>query len=228
MMGAPTETAPSRRRRRVTASLLTGLVVALLVFVFGLLAKLALDGGTRDLDDGLLHGAQALRERLPWLADVMRDLSGIGSAVTLTLVTLGACGYLMLIGRRVTAGVVAASTVCAIVVVELLKAGFGRLRPDSAFAHFTQSGLSFPSGHSSMSAVVFLTLGALLARAHARRIERVYIMAAAFLLAALIGLSRVALGVHWLTDVIGGWTFGAAWAIVWLLVDERLDPVEPT
>jgi undecaprenyl-diphosphatase len=218
----------ARRRRGITSSLLVLLGVALLVSVFLLLAKLALDGGTRDLDVALLRGAQALRTELPWLADVMRDLSGMGSAVSLTLVTLGACGYLLLIGRRVTAGLLAASTGCAIATVELLKAGFGRMRPDSAFAHFTQSGLSFPSGHSSMSAVVFLTLAVLLARAHALRPERAYIMCAAFLLAGLIGLSRVALGVHWLTDVIGGWTFGAAWAIVWLLIDERLDPVEAT
>ena len=122
-----------------------------------------------------------------------------------------------------TAAIVAVSIGTAAASVELMKTGFGRLRPDASFAQFAATGLSFPSGHSSMSAVVFLTLGVLLARTHARRSERFYILGVAALLTLLVGVSRAALGVHWATDVIGGWAFGTAWATGWLLIASRLE-----
>jgi undecaprenyl-diphosphatase len=69
-----------------------------------------------------------------------------------------------------------------------------------------------------MSAIAFLTMGALIAATRRRTRERIYILLVAGLLTLLVGISRVALGVHWATDVMGGWAFGAAWAVVWLLV----------
>ncbi|MEZ5701041.1 MAG: phosphatase PAP2 family protein [Burkholderiaceae bacterium] len=89
-------------------------------------------------------------------------------------------------------------------------------------AELTATGLSFPSGHTSMSAIVFLTIGALIAVTHQRAGERAYIVLAACLLTVLVGVSRIALGVHWTTDVIGGWAFGSAWAVVWLQVARML------
>ena len=100
----------------------------------------------------------------------------------------------------------------------LLKAGFARVRPDVAFAQLVADGPSFPSGHSSMSAVVFLTLGALVARMHRRRRERAYVMGFAIVLTLLVGISRAVMGVHWATDVVGGWALGVAWATACLLV----------
>jgi undecaprenyl-diphosphatase len=94
----------------------------------------------------------------------------------------------------------------------LFKAGFARVRPDAQFAQFVADGASYPSGHSSMAAVVYLTLGALIARMHRRRIEKAYILGAAASLALLVGISRAAMGVHWATDVAGGWALGIAWA----------------
>ena len=69
-----------------------------------------------------------------------------------------------------------------------------------------------------MAAIVFLTLGTLIASTRTRLRERSYILAAAALLALLVGVSRVMLGVHWATDVLGGWAFGAGWAMAWLLL----------
>jgi undecaprenyl-diphosphatase len=69
-----------------------------------------------------------------------------------------------------------------------------------------------------LSAVTYLTLGALLARLQVRRREKYYFLAISLILTALVGLSRVYLGVHWPTDVLAGWSVGAAWAMfVWLL-----------
>jgi undecaprenyl-diphosphatase len=78
--------------------------------------------------------------------------------------------------------------------------------------------MSFPSGHAAMSATVFLTVGALLASTRQRRSERAYILVCSMALSMLVGVSRVVLGAHWATDVLGGWTFGCAWATTWLLV----------
>ncbi len=69
-----------------------------------------------------------------------------------------------------------------------------------------------------MSALVFLTIGAVIANKRGQLSEKIYILAAAGFMSFLVGLSRIGLGVHWATDVVGGWSFGAAWAILWLVI----------
>jgi undecaprenyl-diphosphatase len=77
---------------------------------------------------------------------------------------------------------------------------------------------SFPSGHSMLSAVVFLTLGGLLARYTIQKRLKVYVLALSILATLLVGCSRVYLGVHWPTDVLAGWTAGSSWALFcWLI-----------
>jgi undecaprenyl-diphosphatase len=112
----------------------------------------------------------------------------------------------------------------------LLKIGFARPRPDfvaSAVRVFTAS---FPSGHATMSAITYLTLGGLLARIHPALRIRTYFMSLAALLTVLVGLSRIYLGVHYPTDVLAGWCIGASWAMgSWVLMIrlQRQGRVEP-
>ena len=73
-----------------------------------------------------------------------------------------------------------------------------------------------------LSAITYLTLGALLARSHQRRALKVYFLLLAVLLTLMVGVSRVYLGVHWPTDVLAGWTAGAVWALLCWLVARRL------
>lgn len=77
---------------------------------------------------------------------------------------------------------------------------------------------SFPSGHAASSMIFYLTLALALAPRRWRRVAAV----AAILLSLLVGLSRVMLGVHWPSDVVGGWSFGLLWVLVTLRRAERL------
>jgi len=196
----------------------TGAIAALFLHLGSEVAE----GETRVFDEYVLVGAKAARSAHPWITEVMRDLSGMGGTVTLLLATIAACGYLALTGSGKRAVIVALSIAGAEIAVESFKAVFERTRPDVVMAEFAVRGLSFPSGHSSMSAVVFLTLGALIAYGHVRPLLRWYIMGVAVAATVLVGLSRAALGVHWATDVLGGWAFGAAWAAATLLLVARL------
>ena len=86
----------------------------------------------------------------------------------------------------------------------------GRERPDVTLHLVTVHSPSFPSGHAMLSAVVYLTLGALLAQVVPRRADKMYFIIVAFVLTLLVGLSRVYLGVHYPTDVLAGWSVGLA------------------
>jgi undecaprenyl-diphosphatase len=206
------------RIRTLPLPLRTGLAVALLTWVFFQLGGDMAEGETRAFDVAILHAMQVLRQRNPWVVAVLRDLSGLGSTAVLAGCTAITVGYLALVSARRRAGFVAIAVTTGAVGISVLKASFERVRPDAADAALAAPGMSFPSGHAGMSALVFLTLGALLARHRRRAVERAYIVAVATGMTLLVGLSRVALGVHWATDVLAGWAYGVAWALLWLLL----------
>jgi undecaprenyl-diphosphatase len=82
--------------------------------------------------------------------------------------------------------------------------------------------MSFPSGHSANSAIVYLTLATLLTQAIRGAALRRYVVGAAIALVFAIGVSRVYLGVHWPSDVLAGWSFGALWALGWWAIGARI------
>jgi undecaprenyl-diphosphatase len=210
------------RGRQAHLPLWGGLAAALLAWFFLYIGAEMLEGETRVVDMLLLRAAQSLRARQPWVAVVMRDFSAFGSAAVLTMFTSVTVGYLVLVRARALALLVASAVITGSIAVALLKVGFSRARPAAEFAELVAPGLSFPSGQAGNAAIVFLTLGALLASTRSRAIERTYVCGIAVLITALVGLSRIALGVHWASDVLAGWAFGSAWALVWLLLARRL------
>nr|WP_295785284.1 phosphatase PAP2 family protein [Rhodoferax sp.] len=197
--------------------LLIAVSALLLVYAFLRLASEVGEGETGHFDHAILLAAQSARASHAWVAEVMRDLSGLGSAVALSLVTVSTVAYLALLRKLRTALLLACAVLSGTLLVSLFKANFGRPRPEARYAELAIAGWSFPSGHASMSAVVFLTLGALIASARTNRFERRFILLIAAMLTFLVGMSRVVLGVHYATDVLGGWIFGTSWAIAWLL-----------
>lgn len=149
-----------------------------------------------------------------WLPEVGRDVTALGSATVLIMVTAASAGWLLMRGRGHTAIFVAASTTGSYAINWILKAAFERGRPTVVPHLAEQFSLSFPSGHSMVGAATYLTLGALLAQTVASRREQAFFFAIAVLLSTSIGVSRVYLGVHYPTDVLAGWAAGAAWAIL--------------
>lgn len=148
-----------------------------------------------------------------WFEAAVVDLTALGGYAVLTLVTLCAIGFLAVRKNYGRAALLLAATIGGALLSEGLKLGIARPRPDLVAHIVDTSSMSFPSGHAMLSAVTYLTLGALLARTQARADLRAYILGVAIALTLLIGLSRIYLGVHWPTDVLGGWVIGAAWAL---------------
>jgi undecaprenyl-diphosphatase len=132
----------------------------------------------------------------------------------LFLFTLAVSGFLLLGRKYRTLVLVLLATVGGAGMNSLLKQLFSRPRP-SVVPHLTEvMTQSFPSGHAMLSATVYLTLGGLLAQLAERRRLKAYILAVAVLMPFLVGLTRVYLGVHYPTDVLGGWVAGLAWALL--------------
>jgi undecaprenyl-diphosphatase len=151
-----------------------------------------------------------------WLFEAARDVTSLGSYAVLTILLGLVVVYLLLARKRFQAIYLMAAVVSGVLVSNALKIGFNRPRPsfDNSPEVFTAS---FPSGHATMSAVVFLTLGAILATHEPQRRMRILFLAAAVALTLLVGASRIYLGVHYPTDVLAGWCLGTAWALLWSL-----------
>ena len=157
----------------------------------------------------------------PWVHEMVRDVTALGSFALLGLIVLAVCSYLVLARMRAEALLIIGSVLGGTVLSTVLKMGYDRPRPDlvSMSHQFTAS---FPSGHAMLSAVTFLTLGAVLARLAPTRPLRIFAIAAALVITLLIGLGRIYMGVHFPSDVLAGWCLGAAWALFCSTIAARL------
>jgi len=202
--------------------------ILLLLAVFALLLDTVLDGDVVRLDSAMLT----------WLRDatdlsrprggsaitaVFTEITHLGGTVTLTLATLAVVGLLLFERKHRAASLVVMSVVGGTLISTLMKLGVDRPRPDLVPHLVEVTSPSFPSGHAMLSAVVYLTLGAMLAQFEfSRPATRVYVVVASVALTLAIGFSRIFLGVHWPSDVLAGWCLGGAWAIACLLVARAL------
>jgi undecaprenyl-diphosphatase len=205
--------------------LLAAIIVAGGLYGFVEMAEIARDAQPHSLDETILlafrvAGDPATPIGPPWMPEAVRDLTSLGSASVLVAITLAAIGYMLLSGRVGAAAFTAVSVAGGQVLSSLLKLGIDRPRPDLVPHLADVFTLSFPSGHAMLSAVTYLTLGALAARAAPNRAIRVYVIALAVIATVIVGASRVYLGVHWPSDVLAGWCAGAAWAMLCWLVSQ--------
>ena len=212
------------KRDREELLLLIGLlVVVAITFVVLNLAGEVLEGDTQYFDERILASLRKADDpSVPvgprWLSIAAEDITALGSATVLGLTVVVVVGFLVLKGLFRNAAFVLVASAGGWLLNDLLKAIFARPRP-SVVPHLREVfTLSFPSGHALTSAVVFLTLGALLMHVAERPIVKFYCLAVAVAATMLIGATRVYLGVHYPTDVLAGWMFGTSWALLcWLL-----------
>jgi undecaprenyl-diphosphatase len=207
---------------REAVVLLAALGIVLSLTVFVKTAGEMLEGDLREFDDGILRMMRSPDDHsVPigptWLVQAAIDVTALGGTTVLALFLTIVVGYLALEHRYDAILLVVVATAGGGLLGEGMKWWFARARP-AIVPHLVNVGsASFPSGHSMLALVTYLTLGALLARFLPRRRSRTYCVAVSLVLALLVGLSRVYLGVHYPTDVLAGWSAGLAWALLcWL------------
>ncbi|HYE07313.1 MAG TPA: phosphatase PAP2 family protein [Planctomycetota bacterium] len=201
--------------------------LALALWLFIELADEVVEGQTHGLDERIIMAMRVPGDPSdpigpPWLEEIGRDCTALGGIAMLALVVAAVCGFLAIRGAWHAVVLCLGATIGGLGLSLLVKEAFSRPRPALVPHLSVIMTSSFPSGHSLMSAVVYLTLGALLARLAPGRRLKVYCIAVATLMTGMVGVSRVYLGVHWPTDVVAGWALGLVWAIVCWLVAKRL------
>ncbi|MFO0797522.1 MAG: phosphatase PAP2 family protein [Gemmataceae bacterium] len=209
--------------RRADAFVLAAVVLAAAgVWVFLAVAHNVAAGESLPFDERLMlamrePGDPADPVGPAWVEEGARDLTALGGYTVLTLLVASVLGYLVAGRHHPAALLVFAATAGGALLSLGLKEFFSRPRPQLV-PHLSYSlTSSFPSGHSMLAAVTYLTLGSLLARLVRSGWAKLYFAAVAAVLAGLVGASRVYLGVHYPTDVLAGWSAGLAWAVgCWL------------
>lgn len=186
-------------------ALLTSFGIALLVALW--LAMFLL--GTGDADLAVLRALYA-GDR-PMFTDAARLITFLGGWYFVTPLVAIVAVVVALRGRAWLGLVLFVGTLVGRLLAEFQKYEIGRLRPDENPHLVNVYSLSFPSGHSANSMMVYVTLALTLVEEPGRRLRW---LVAAFLLTFLIGLSRIMLGVHWPSDVLAGWSFGLIWAML--------------
>ena len=151
-----------------------------------------------------------------WFESITVDLSYLGSVTVVGAIALAAMGYFLLVRRRDLAILVFAAVSGTAIVTTLLKLAIARPGINLAMMRFETSTFSFPSGHAALSAAIYLTLAALIARGQSQQLVKYYVLGLACALTLIIGASRVFNTVHFPTDVLAGWSVGAAWTLVCL------------
>jgi undecaprenyl-diphosphatase len=212
----------SRLERHEITWLLVGLAACILLLVFLMLASEVMEGDTLAIDTKIVRALRSAGDPSrpigpAWMEGVLEDLTALGGPTVTWLVILSLTGYLLLQSSSRSALVVFVTAASGDLLNHAIKGVFSRARP-TVVPHLRDAfSTSFPSGHSMESAIVYLTLAAMVMRIVDGRVTKAYCFGLTLLVTFLVGVSRVFLGVHYPTDVIGGWIIGLFWAsLCWL------------
>jgi undecaprenyl-diphosphatase len=191
---------------------------------FSALAYEVRTGATQGLDESILRDLRRVDDPATpvgpaWVEDTARDVTALGGYSVLILLVTMVAGFLRLHGKRGEMRFLLISAISGYLVGMGLKEYFVRPRPTVVPQLELAYQSSFPSSHSMMSAIIYLTLGVLLTQFAGNLPRfRIYFLLCALLLTGLVGTSRVYLGVHYPTDVLAGWIAGLVWANLCALV----------
>lgn len=210
---------PRLRGVQVSPRLLVAVLLASLACYAAIAADVVHTGRLARLDTRIASWvASSMPAPVEWLA---LPLTWIGGLVGLVVVVTAAGAWLLSRDARAEAVLLVVVALGVQLLVATGKNGYDRPRPDLGSAIALPGSYAFPSGHAAGGIAVFGVLGLLLSSvAHTRR-RRMLAISAGFALGALVGASRVVLGVHYVTDVLGGAFLGLAWLVACLLVALR-------
>ena len=161
-----------------------------------------------------------------WLEEAAADLTSLGGIAVLSLFATVVIVFLFMQRKRLSALLLLIGLGGGVALSEGLKAVFERDRPPQIYQAVDTINASFPSGHALLSAVFYLSIAVMLTRAFPERHFKVFILGVGMLLTLIVGATRVYLGAHWATDVLAGWSVGAAWAMVLWLVAYSLQRLQ--
>lgn len=149
-----------------------------------------------------------------YVTEAVRDVTALGGVFLSTLATIAAVVALLFLKLRREAVLFALTVIGGWMLNNTMKAMIGRERP-TLVPHLTEAGgMSFPSGHSFASAMIYIGMALAFASLSRRHSVRYTLIGTAMVVSSLIAWSRVLLGVHYPSDVIAGWLGGAAWAFL--------------
>ena len=156
------------------------------------------------------------------LEEAVRDITALGGTTLVVVATVVGLLLFLFHGRRKHALVLAGTVVLAWLSSDAMKAFYGRPRPELVPHGSYVYSASFPSGHSALAAATYLTLAILISSLEPKRRTKALVYGLALVFVFTVGLSRVYLGVHWPSDVVGGWCLGAVWALIAWIVLRRI------
>jgi membrane protein DedA with SNARE-associated domain/membrane-associated phospholipid phosphatase len=219
-------------RRRLDPKTSTGFSLTF-TFAVGALAAWTFGGLTQDVvgHDELFRvdprvEAFVISHRLGWVTGFMKGVTWLGSAAVLIPLAILVGGYFLLQRRDWRPGAALAVALAgAIALSDIVKPLVRRARPPVTHWIGHSSGFAFPSGHAAQSVAFFGMLALVLSTSRSRRVQAI-VWSGAGLIALIVGASRIYLGSHWLTDVLGGFALGAGWlsAVVATVLLARLRP----
>lgn len=202
-----------RAARWPVAALLIGVAVAATVAA-GVALLLATDvGWVHSLDVAVNQAWVDAALAHDWLAKVARGVTFWGNTPVVIAVTALLAGWQVVRGRPVLATWLLLTLLVGWLLNHVLKAVVDRPRPPTDGLFLDALGSSFPSGHAQVGGYAWVTFG-LLTLLLLRGRRRLVVAWCCWLLGAGIALSRVLLGVHWLTDVVAGYAVGVGWALL--------------
>lgn len=205
---------------RFFSPLILSIGAALLaLFLFERLADDILEGQKLAFDATIRSYVHSFAS--PRLTEIMRLLSDVGNITAIVVTTAIACVVLLFRHRRAGAILIAVTIGGAAILMWGLKLLFHRTRPAPYFGIPVPADYSFPSGHSLVAFCFYGVLAAMVSTELKRLPARIAVWVAACIMAFSIGLSRIYLGVHYPSDVLGGYLAGAIWITGVALVYRR-------
>lgn len=215
-------------------TVLAFLALVLLAVPFALLVVLVIDkfAALQDVDQDTANGLHGYAIQHPLFIDAMKAVSAVGSSTGWVVILTPVFVWLMVRRLFRLALFLAVTAIGSSLLNAVVKAAVHRARPHLVDPVAVAAGKSFPSGHAQAATVGCGILVLIFLPVLARQF-RAWLFVAAALVVAIIGFSRIALGVHYLSDVIGGIVLGVAWLLALTAAfsawrrEERKPPVRP-